>query len=104
MTITVQGIITAAAFLGAIGAIIASYNKAFTWFKNQSTHDKEQDEKIEKLSAHHEEDMHESREERQLLVYGLLACLKGLKEQGCNGPVTEAIGKLEKYLNTQAHK
>ena len=27
-----------------------------------------------------------------LLTYAVLACLKGLKEQGCNGPVTEAIG------------
>ena len=32
------------------------------------------------------------------------ACLKGLKEQGCNGPVTEAINKIEKHLNLQAHK
>jgi hypothetical protein len=27
-----------------------------------------------------------------------------LSEQGCNGPVTEAIGKYEKYLNQKAHK
>ena len=39
-----------------------------------------------------------------MLVYGVLACLKGLSEQGCNGPVTEAIGKFEKHLNEKAHK
>jgi len=33
-----------------------------------------------------------------------LACLMGLKEQGCNGPVTEAINQLEKHINKQAHK
>ncbi len=41
--------------------------------------------------------------EQCLLTYGILACLKGLKEQGCNGPVTEAIGKIEKHINKQAH-
>ena len=38
-----------------------------------------------------------------LLTYAVLACLKGLKEQGCNGPVTEAIGKIEKHTNQKAH-
>lgn len=42
-------------------------------------------------------------EEQTLLTYGVLACLKGLKEQGCNGPVSEAINKIEKYLNKKAH-
>ena len=46
----------------------------------------------------------ELKAEQSLLTYGVLACLKGLKEQGCNGPVTEAIGKIEKHLNQQAHK
>jgi hypothetical protein len=31
------------------------------------------------------------------------ACLSGLKEQGCNGPVTQALDALEKHLNKQAH-
>ena len=43
-------------------------------------------------------------EEQTLIIYGLLACLKGLKEQGCNGPVTEAINKIEKYINIKAHE
>lgn len=34
----------------------------------------------------------------------VLACLKGLKEQGCDGPVTSAINQIEKYINKQAHK
>ena len=42
-------------------------------------------------------------EELTLLTYGVLACLKGLKEQGCNGPVTEAVNKIEKHINTKAH-
>ena len=43
-------------------------------------------------------------EEQTLIIYGLLACLKGLKEQGCNGPVTEAIEKIEKHINIKAHE
>lgn len=43
-------------------------------------------------------------EEQTLIIYGLLACLKGLKEKGCNGPVTEAIDKIEKYINIKAHE
>ena len=43
------------------------------------------------------------RSEQTLICYGVLACLKGLKEQGCNGPVTEALEKMEKHLNKAAH-
>ena len=43
-------------------------------------------------------------EEQTMICFGVLACLKGLREQGCNGPVSEALGKLEKHLNRQAHK
>lgn len=43
-------------------------------------------------------------EEQTVMCFGILACLKGLKEQGCNGPVTEALNKMEKHLNTKAHK
>ncbi|MFI3313332.1 MAG: branched-chain amino acid ABC transporter permease [Eubacteriales bacterium] len=44
------------------------------------------------------------KEEQTLICYGILCCLKGLKEQGCNGPVTEAQSKLEKHLNKTAHE
>jgi len=98
--ITVQGIITAAAFAAALIALAGYVFKARDWVKKQDA----QDGKIEDLRKHHEEDMKESRDERQLMVYGILACLKGLKEQGCNGPVTEAINKIEKHLNQRAHE
>ena len=42
--------------------------------------------------------------EQAILTYGVLAGLKGLKEQGCDGPVTEAIQKIEKHLNERAHE
>lgn len=99
-TVTWQGIITAGAVLGALSAIIALFVKAVRWFDRQ----KKQDEEIQGVKKHHEEDVKSIKEEQTLLVYGILACLKGLKEQGCNGPVTEAVHKLEKHLNQKAHE
>ena len=42
--------------------------------------------------------------EQTILTQGILACLQGLHEQGCNGPVTAAIERIETHLNKQAHK
>lgn len=100
ITLTLQGIITVAAVIGAIVAIVTYFSKVVRWVDKQS----QQDDKIAKLRQHHEDDIKGLKEEQTLLVYGILACLKGLKEQGCNGPVTEAISKYEKYLNQKAHQ
>lgn len=89
VVITWQTIITAAAVLGAAAAVIAYFAKAVRWVDRQKKQDKE-------LTA--------IKEEQTILTYGVLACLKGLKEQGCNGPVTEAIDKIEKHLNQKAHE
>ena len=40
----------------------------------------------------------QNKKESKILLRAQLACLKGLKEQGCNGPVTESIAEIEKYL------
>ena len=86
--LTPQGVITLASLIAAVGAILGYIFKARDWVKKQDAQDAE----IKAL-----------KEEQQLLTYGILACLKGLKEQGCNGPVTEAITKIEKHLNEKAH-
>lgn len=89
MVVTTQDLITAAAVLAAALALLGSYNRAYNWYRKQDRQD---------------EDIASLKEEQGLLTYGVLACLKGLKEQGCNGPVTEAIGRIEKHLNRQAHR
>ena len=66
------------------GAIFAIYR--FVLRQN------EQDKEIRKM-----------KEEQVIVVYGVLACLRGLQEQGIDGPVTDGIAKLEKHLNQQAH-
>ena len=100
ITLTWQSIITAAAVVGAAIALFTYFSKIVRWVDKQ----KEQDEDIEEIRKHHEEDMAIIKEEQTLIVFGVLACLKGLSEQGCNGPVTEAISRFEKHLNEKAHK
>lgn len=115
--INMDTIKSASVVVGLLGSLGALAWKLFSWVNHQ----KEQDAKLVALEAelkelrkHHEEDMKKLRdetkdavksiqEEQTLIVYGLLASLKGQHEQGCNGPVTEAIDKLEKHINQKAH-
>jgi len=89
VTITAQTVITTAALIAAVGAILALYNRGYNFVKRQDRQDTE-------LAA--------IRAEQKILTVGLLACLKGLHEQGCNGPVTEAIHMMEQHLNEEAHR
>ena len=89
MTITIQSIITLAAAAGAALALLGYGIRLLGWLQRQ----KQQDADIAALKS-----------EQCLVIFGVLACLKGLKEQGCNGPVTEAIQKIEKHLNIEAHR
>lgn len=81
-------IITIAGVLSALAAIGAAAYKVIKWIQAQDKQTK---------------DIEDMQGELCLLTYAVLACLKGLKEQGCNGPVTEAIGKVEKHINQKAH-
>lgn len=88
ITLTWQSLVGAAAIMGAVVAILTYLRKLFGWFERQE----KQDAEIKTI-----------KEEQTLLVYGVLACLKGMHEQGANGPVTEAIDKIEKHINQKAH-
>lgn len=99
ITVTWQTLITVSAVIAAIAGIVAFFAKCVRWVDRQ----KQQDRDIKALREIHNNDMDSMKQEQTLIVYGLLACLKGLKEQGCNGPVTEAINKMEKHLNQKAH-
>lgn len=100
ITITWQSVITAAAFVAAVIALVTYFSKVVRWVDKQS----KQDEEIKQLKQHHEEDITAIKQEQTLLVEGILACLQGLQEKGCNGPVTKAIEKYQTYLNAKAHK
>lgn len=100
ITITWQTVITAFAFVGAVIGLVAYFSKAVRWVDRQN----KQDADLRALKKHHEEDIKHIKEEQTLLVKGILACLQGLQEKGCNGPVTNAIGEYQEYLNQKAHE
>jgi len=84
-----EHITTVAAVITALGVIFGVVFAVYRWYLKQEKQDK---------------DIKAIKEEQTLLTQGVLACLKGLQEQGCDGPVTLAINKIEKHLNEQAHK
>lgn len=84
-----QIIITVASVITALGVIFGVVFSCYRWYlKNER-----QDESIKEI-----------KKEQSILTKGVLACLKGLHEQGCNGPVTHAITEIEEHINNQAHK
>lgn len=81
-------IITFVALVTALITMITYINKIHDWIQKMDSQEKE----IKGI-----------KEEQRILVGGILACLKGLKEQGCNGPVTKGIADIENYINKKAH-
>lgn len=78
-----------AATITALGVVFGAIFAVHKWFLKQEKQDK---------------DIKAIKEEQTVLTQGILACLQGLHEQGCNGPVTAAIERIETHLNNQAHK
>ena len=89
MSETTQLILTIASVITALGVILGAVFAFHNWLLKREKNDT---------------DIKAIKEEQSILTKGVLACLKGLKEQGCNGPVTEAIEDIEEYVNKQAHK
>ena len=86
MWIDADAIIKAAALVTALGVLAAvSLYKA-------SERDRKQSEIIKEIM-----------DEQSLICYGLRGALQGLIEQGCNGPCKDALEKLNKHLNQEAH-
>lgn len=88
MYIDTATIITAASVLGAIIAIFTAVFAVYRWYLRQQ----QQDIEIKAM-----------KEEQCLLTYGILACLDGLEQLGCNHTVTETRNKIEKHINKKAH-
>lgn len=89
MELTWQSVLSVAAIIAAVISLYNYFAKAVRFMDKQ----KSQDTEIKAI-----------KEEQTVLCYGVLACLKGLAEQGCDGPVHDAIDTLEKHLNKKAHE
>lgn len=88
MYIDAETIIEIASIIAALSAISGVILWGFKFVESNKKQDKE-------LKA--------IRKEQTVICYGILACLRGLAEQGCDGPVHEALSRLEKHLNQAAH-
>ena len=88
MYIDIESVKALAALITAIGVIGGVLIAGYNFYLRQ----KKQDEELAAI-----------RGELQIVCYGLRACLSGLIEQGCNGPVKEARDALDKHLNKAAH-
>lgn len=99
MYISIDTIIKIGALIGALGVIGGLLIAGYKFYLKPEKLAK----RMENLRQMHEEDIRKINKEQCLITYGLLACLKGLNEKGCNGPVTEAINKIEEHMNKQAH-
>jgi hypothetical protein len=93
-------LITAAAGISAIVLLATYLTKIVHWVDKT----KQAETDIKELRHDTEDSMTDFRAEQAIIVMGILAALKGLKEQGCNGPVTEAIDKIEAHINRKAHE
>ena len=89
MYVTVETVLTAASVISALAVI----GGVVLWLVKFVQRQQKQDEELKAI-----------RKELCMICYGSIACLKGLKEQGCDGPVTDALNKMEKYLNQAAHE
>lgn len=100
VTITWQTAITVVAVITALVTLYKYFRKGVDYVEKPSENAKA----IEELREHHDQDIADINKELTVIDYALLACLKGLAEQGCDGPVHDAIDKLEKHLNVKAHE
>ena len=89
MNHVVEIIVIIASVITALGTIIGCFTTIHKWVLRQDKQD---------------DDIKSIKEEQKILTTGVLACLKGLKEQGCDGPVTIAITEIEDHLNKEAHR
>ena len=89
MYISMENIHELAELLGSLAVIGGSLVALYKFFER----DRKQGTSIRNIQ-----------EEQTLLCYGIKACLQGLAEQGCDGPVHDALDKLEKHLNQKAHQ
>ena len=73
------------------GKLTNAHDRAQKWDEYEDK-DKDINSKIQQIQA-----------EQCMLTYCMMATLDGLHQLGCNGKVTEARTKLDKFINQQAH-
>ena len=92
-------IIKLAEILGACSVILGAIIGVYKLYHNSI----DVMDALEKRVKCLEDENRHIKKEDTLVIYALSACLDGLHQQGCNGKVSEAIEKINKYINNAAH-
>ena len=82
-------IVTVAGALSGVVAIAGTVFAIYRWYLKQEAQDC---------------DIVQIKEENTLIVYALSACLEGLIQLGADDNIKHAKDKLDKYINTRAHR
>ena len=61
-------------------------------------------ENLESWNKRQQRDLDRTAQENEVIITGVLASLKGLREMGCNGPVSQGIEDIEDFLSDAAHR
>lgn len=88
----------------SLEATVKRHDAEITTINDKLGRDYETINRIEKSMRAQKKAIEDSLEERELLMRGLLACLKGLQELGANGVTRVAQEEIEAYINKQAHE
>ena len=100
MYVDLTTIITICGVITGIAAVAALIWKFFRWVNHQ----KEQDQRQTAFENNVKAQQRSCANEQMLIIRGLLACLKGLNEKGCNGAVPDMIKEIEEHINQKAHE
>lgn len=100
MYVDLKTIIAVCGAVTGIAAVVALIWKFFRWVNHQKELDKRQTDFENNVKAQ----QRSCANEQMIIIRGLLACLKGLEEKGCNGPVKAAIAEIDEYINQKAHE
>lgn len=103
--ITIGQIISA---ITGLTIIVGFFVAIFKWYKKNIA-DRFADlnsrlKNIEYLEKNYRKELQDSKEERFILLEGLMACLDGLKQKGANGTVTETFNKINNYIIKKSHE
>ena len=92
-------ILKLAAIITALSVIFGVIIGGYKMYDKLIDNNKELERRIVELEKQNQSINKES----TLIIYALGACLNGLHQQGCNGEVTKAMNRINKYINNAAH-
>ena len=95
-----ETVIEISKLFGALGIIFGIVIGFVKWLEKQE----KQSLDIEKLKSVHDYDLRSVQEELCVVNYAVLASLDALMQRGYGGNVAEAHTKLQKHINSKAHK